>query len=142
MKGVNQAHGLRRTNDDKRKAVMAALRHPKGAKMSDTQIAEHVGVDVKTVGKYRSELESSMEIPEITTRTVTRGGKTYEQNTANIGKASATELPSRRCGFADRSKGVFEYTNCLSFITRLSPTIQPRRNCLPRCRERKLAEKK
>jgi len=88
--GVNQAHGLRRTNDDKRKAVMAALRHPKGAKLSNVQIAEHCGVSEYLVRDCRKELESIFDIIEDKTRTVTRGGKTYEQNTANIGKASAT----------------------------------------------------
>jgi len=84
---ANQTHGLRRSNADKAKAVKAALKHPKGVKKSDTGIAEHVGVDVKTVGKYRRELQASMEIPEIETRTVKRGDQEYEQDTSNIGKS-------------------------------------------------------
>ncbi len=80
---ANQTHGQRRSNADKEKAVKAALLHPKGAGMSDTSIAEHVGVDVKTVGKYRSELVSTMEIPESTSRQG-RDGRTI--NTTNIGK--------------------------------------------------------
>jgi len=79
---ANQTHGQRRSNADKEKAVKAALLHPKGAGMSDTSIAEHVGVDVKTVGKYRSELVSTMEIPESTSRQG-RDGRTI--NTTNIG---------------------------------------------------------
>ena len=55
--------------------------------MSDNQIAEHVGVSDKTVAKYREDATS--EIPKIKTRTVTRGGTTYEQDTANIGKSGA-----------------------------------------------------
>ncbi len=38
-------------------AVRQALKHPNGAKLSDNQIAEHVGVDHKTVAKYRDELD-------------------------------------------------------------------------------------
>ena len=52
---VNTDHGLQRTNEDKKKAVMAALKHPKGVKLSDTKIAGHVGVNDKTVAKYRQQ---------------------------------------------------------------------------------------
>jgi hypothetical protein len=83
---VNQAHGLRRSNEDKRKVVQAALIHPKGAKLSDNQIAEHCGVSHASVIKYRAELESSCQIDKIETRTATRNGKEYEIDTTNIGK--------------------------------------------------------
>jgi ParB-like chromosome segregation protein Spo0J len=85
---ANKAHGLRRTTADKRRATIAALKHPNGAKLSDNQIAEHVGVSDKTVTKYRAELESASEIPKVTERTG-RDGKTYD--TSNIGKAKAAE---------------------------------------------------
>jgi len=51
---VNLAHGLRRSNEDKQRAVIAALAHPKAAEMSDEAIALHVGVDQKTVWNYRN----------------------------------------------------------------------------------------
>lgn len=85
--GANKDHGLARNNEDKAKAVIAALKHPKGAKLSDTKLAEHVGVTDKTVAKYRDKLETSSEIPKIDTREVTRGGVTYEQKTSAIGKS-------------------------------------------------------
>lgn len=81
---ANKSHGLRRTNDDKQRAVKAALAHPKSAGLSDHQIAKHVGVDVKTVGNWRVKL--SMEIPQIESRTVTRNGTTYKQDVTNIGR--------------------------------------------------------
>lgn len=59
--------------------------------MSDSQIAEYVGVNDKTVGKYREELESSSELPKIDNRTVTRGKSTYQQNTTNIGGSKARD---------------------------------------------------
>jgi ParB-like chromosome segregation protein Spo0J len=55
---ANQTHGLRRTNADKEKAVKAALQHPKGAELSDRQIAEYVGVSNTFVGKVRSQLST------------------------------------------------------------------------------------
>jgi hypothetical protein len=80
--GANAVHGHRRTNDDKRRAVDIMLSDPEWAKLSDGKIAEHCAVTVRYVGQCRPSLNNS-EIPQ--TRTVTRGGKTYEMNTANIG---------------------------------------------------------
>ena len=89
---ANQTHGLRRSNEDKQRAIKAALRHPNGAQMPDREIARHLGVDHKTVGGWREKLQSSGEIPQMTERTVTRDGVQYAQNTANIG---ANQPPRR-----------------------------------------------
>src|SRR5688500_4610428 len=62
--------GLRRTNEDKRRAVEAALRHPKAAKLSDRQIAEHVGVSHDMVNRLRKSICHSMT--DAPTREVTR----------------------------------------------------------------------
>ena len=94
--GANKSHGLMRSNDDKQRAVQAALRHPKCAGMSDNQIAKHVGVNAQTVANWRKKLEPvSSEIREMAakTRTATRNGTTYEINTENIGKRQPTEEP-------------------------------------------------
>lgn len=53
---MNQVHGLRRTNADKRHAVKLALQSGVGAGLSDRAIGEHVGVDHKTVASVRNEL--------------------------------------------------------------------------------------
>jgi hypothetical protein len=66
-------------NADKRKAVEYALRHPSGAKLSDWQIAEHVGVNHSTVSRIRKELESTVEMQQSPSRTG-RDGRTI--NTA------------------------------------------------------------
>jgi hypothetical protein len=50
--------GLRRTNAEKQRAVLAALAHPKGRTMSDRAIAEHVGVGHNMVSVYRKQLSS------------------------------------------------------------------------------------
>ncbi len=68
-------------NEDKQRAVKAALAHPASLSLSDHQIARHVGVDVKTVGNWRDKL--TMEIPQSIKRTGS-DGRTI--NTANIGK--------------------------------------------------------
>lgn len=81
--GVNKAHGLRRTHQDIARAVRAALMHPKGADLSDRQIALHVGVTPPTVGKYRQELAATAKNLRSPLRTG-RDGRTI--NTAKIGK--------------------------------------------------------
>jgi len=96
--GVNKTHGLRRTNEDKARAVQAALGHPCAAGKSNYEIAEHCGVDEKTVRKYRNEKSASTENPQMRTRTVTRGKSTYRQNTTSIGKTRnrvSNRKPSR-----------------------------------------------
>jgi hypothetical protein len=70
---------------DKAKAVTAALLHPKGAGMSDRQIAEYIGVSSNTVLKYRDELVSTAQIAQSDSR-VGRDGRTID--TSNIGKAA------------------------------------------------------
>jgi hypothetical protein len=51
---ANRDHGLRRTNGDKKRAVLSSLKHPNGAKKPNSEIARHVGVSVPTVSKYRN----------------------------------------------------------------------------------------
>ncbi|HET8700465.1 MAG TPA: hypothetical protein VFL97_02220 [Nitrococcus sp.] len=86
--GANAAHGLRRTNEDKRRAVLTLLNDEEWGKWSDREIARRCGVTNKTVAAYRNEL--SEEIPQIgNSRTVERNGTVYEQDTANIGKDSS-----------------------------------------------------
>jgi hypothetical protein len=70
----NKTHGLRRTNADKENVIKRALRHPKGIEMSDSQLAKVLGVTDKTVAKYRSELESTSEIPKLE-KTTGKDGK-------------------------------------------------------------------
>lgn len=83
---ANRNNGLRRTTQDKQRAVKAALLHGRGTVLSDRQIARHVGVDQKTVTNWRRQLQASEEIPKIAARTVSRRGKAYRQDTSKIGK--------------------------------------------------------
>ena len=62
--GSNQAHGVRRTNADKRRAIEMVLRDDDGRQWSDRKIAAHCGADGNTVGKVRSALEATATIPE------------------------------------------------------------------------------
>src|ERR1039458_6489746 len=53
---ANATHGMRRTNEDKQRAVKAALAHSKSSGLSDGLIAKHVGVSDRMIAEYRKEL--------------------------------------------------------------------------------------
>ena len=76
---ANQRHGLRRSKADKQRVVKNALLHAKAANLSNREIGRHTGIDHKTVGKLRKELELSGDIPQMDERTVTRNGTTFTQ---------------------------------------------------------------
>jgi hypothetical protein len=70
----------------------AALLHPKGAGLSDGQIAEHVGVSHTFVNKLRRELEQSGALATVASRTGLDGRTT---DTTNIGGGQAVEAEPR-----------------------------------------------
>ena len=53
---ANGKHGLRRTNEDKKKAVEFALNCERWSKLSDRMIADHIGVSNVFVSKMRNQL--------------------------------------------------------------------------------------
>jgi hypothetical protein len=75
--GANQAHGLRRTNADKRKAVQIALKLKPD--MSDRAVAEHCGVTNHLVAELRREMGVSQvrHVGELPPDRLGRDGKKY-----------------------------------------------------------------
>lgn len=61
--GANASHGLRRTNDDKRRAVDRLLRDTEWGAKSDRWIAEKCGVSDPFVGKLRREVQTVSSSP-------------------------------------------------------------------------------
>jgi hypothetical protein len=85
---ANQAHGLRRSNEDKRKAVMTLLNDAEWVKWSDNQIAKKCGVSPTFVGTVRSSL-STVDSEKSEDRTfTTKHGTQAAMSTGNIGKKS------------------------------------------------------
>lgn len=80
---VNQHNVLKRSNADKQRAIVGALKHFYGASRSNLDIAKHCGVDEKTVRTWRSSLEESGEIQKAEYREVTRSGIIYPQRTGD-----------------------------------------------------------
>ncbi len=79
----NKDNGLRRTNEDKARAVTLALKHPNGKDLSSRQIAELVGVSPTMDDKYRPKDETTANGGQSKKRKG-RDGRTT--NVGNIGK--------------------------------------------------------
>lgn len=86
--GVNATHGLRRTNADKRRAVMTLLNDNEWSQWSDREISRRCAVDNSFVSRLRKEnLTVDQQQSEPTERTyTTKHGTTAKMNTGNIGK--------------------------------------------------------
>lgn len=93
--GANGTHGLHRTNADKRKAVATMLNDFEWAAWSSNAIAKACGVSHTFVDSLRTspDILQPLQDKASTTRTVERNGKTYEQDTANIGKVAKQAPP-------------------------------------------------
>jgi hypothetical protein len=94
--GANSSHGLRRTNADKRRAVMTLLNDEEWSRWSDREIARRCVVSHVTVKNYRDEI-SLLKINSDEPRTyTTKHGTTATMNTANIGRTPApSPAPTR-----------------------------------------------
>ena len=80
---ANKAHGLYRSNEDKRRAVEAAMAHPKAESLSNVLVAEHCGVSEFLVRRLR---EKSTSIKSKSPVRAGRDGRTID--TSNIGKTA------------------------------------------------------
>lgn len=126
--GANAEHGLPRSNDDKRRAVMRLLTDPEWAQWSDNKIAKACHVHHSTVGEYRKSIlrnpqdsapDAAQPAPSMTApaapkfpapslpapRLVTRNGTTYPMNTSAIGSkpSAAPRTQYRNDEFSQRA---------------------------------------
>ncbi len=92
--GCNADHGLRRTNEDKRRAVLRLLNDPEWAAWADREIARAARVSHEFVRGLRPAPSVNVDRYEApVARTVERGGSTYTMQTENIGRRPAAPLP-------------------------------------------------
>jgi len=90
--GANANHGLRRTNADKRRAVMTLLNDEEWAAWSNVAVAKQCGVSDMTVKRVRDELSPPQSGGERQTRTyTTRHGTQATMQTAGISKKSVVQ---------------------------------------------------
>jgi site-specific DNA-methyltransferase (adenine-specific) len=87
--GANASHGLRRTNEDKRRAVMTLLKDADWSKGSDREIARRCGVGADMVGRLRP-ADTVAERQYIHPKT----GQSTIMQTANIGRPANDNRPA------------------------------------------------
>ena len=92
--GANSAHGLKRTNEDKRRAVNRLLSDPEWSHWSDREISRHCRVSHEFVRKIRPVESVTVNVDsEPTSRTyTTKHGTVATMATANIGRPA--EMPN------------------------------------------------
>lgn len=88
--GANVSHGLRRTNEDKRKAVLTLLNDAEWATWSGRDIAKACGVSHTFVDSVKSSLATVASEKSTEVTYTTKHGTTATMNTANIGKNQST----------------------------------------------------
>lgn len=84
---ANADHGVRRTNRDKRQAVTMLLNDVEWQGWSNYTVGHKCGVSESLVRSIRESIYA-LNADKPVARKVTRNGKTYTQNTSNIGKKS------------------------------------------------------
>lgn len=85
--GANASHGLRRTNDDKRRAVLTLLNDPEWSAWSAREIARACGVSHDYAARMKREVSSDDSERTYTTK----HGSTATMQTANIGASSKAD---------------------------------------------------
>jgi hypothetical protein len=82
--GANAAHGLKRTNRDKRNAVRLLLKDPEWSAWSNVEIGNRCNVSPEMVRQHRASLPTVGSEPQRRTYT-TKHGTTATMQTGNIG---------------------------------------------------------
>jgi len=94
--GANAQHGLRRTNADKRKAVLIVLEDEEWSQWSNREIARRCGVGEKLVRRTRDGLSAAK--PQMGQKSYTvkykRRGKTHRQSTRNRSQHRGADSPN------------------------------------------------
>lgn len=90
---ANSTHGLQRTNEDKRKAVLAALDMDRWASKSNCAIADHVGVSESLVRKLRKASENSFKTNVQSSATVEGSQESTQPPNTKKTKTSSTAQP-------------------------------------------------
>src|SRR5690606_36730714 len=80
---------------DRRRVMLALLRDPETAMLSNREIARRTGLAPQTVCNWRNRLGLTFGGCQAPQRTVTRAGRIYSMNTRRIGKRARTASGGR-----------------------------------------------
>jgi len=117
---ANSEHGLRRKNEDKRRAVWILLKDAEWTLWSDREISRRCAVSPDTVGRLRSEIESSLSESDSEERLyTTKHGTIGTMRTGNIGGSLTPEARD-----LIRDTDVAEDRRELAQLKRLEPEEQ------------------
>lgn len=114
--GANSKHGLRRTNEDKRRAVMVLLNDLEWSEWSDIKIAETAGVSSATVHRIRKSLQLDQKTER---KYIDKHGIERVMKTGDIGKK--TTEPTEKT--AELTKKVSELTERDDPITEIAAEL-------------------
>ncbi len=92
--GANAAHGIPRTNEDKRRAVMKLLSDEEWSHWSDGEIAKHALVSDRYVAKLRDEIALTPNVRSKERTYRTKHGTVSKMKTGRIGN-SRTKQPAQ-----------------------------------------------
>jgi hypothetical protein len=84
--GANASHGIRRSNKDKRRAVMILLTDEKWCKWSHSKISKMTNTSQPFVSGLAKDIEEKAERKREQRKSYERKGKEQKMNTENIGK--------------------------------------------------------
>ncbi len=104
--GANASHGLRRTNEDKRKAILLVLEDEEWSQWSDREIAKRCSVSHVTVNRLRSSLlqsnsEKFFQKNETASSAAqprtykTKHGTVAQMQIGNIGRLESSQPPKK-----------------------------------------------
>ncbi len=101
--GANASHGLRRTQEDKRKAILSLLHDPEWRLWSDREIAKRTATSDKTVAKLRREISGEGMDAEIRVerKFTTRHGTEATRTVKPVAKPAAGLVERVLAGLPD-----------------------------------------
>jgi len=127
--GANAAHGLPRTNADKRRAVLTLLRDGEWVKRSDSEIARRCAVTHPFVGKLRAETipvtVTGMEAPAQRRFIHPKTGAPATMNTANMGKCPVGAPVFDATSAGERVEAEDDPLHIPEFLDRRKPAFPP-----------------
>jgi len=119
-------HRRHLTTEQRRELIVKLLKAKPEA--TNLQIAKQVKVDDKTVGKVRTELEGRSEIPNVKTRTDSKGRKQPAKKRTKANAPTAEpETNGPRKTVAPGDEALFGFSACILDLKRRISTHQPTR---------------